>query len=112
MNSSSKLPSLLRQAEGEILADWLRQQLSSRTIRSNVIRESDLREQSRAFLAALREAMESGNLNDIASSAWAPVRDFLAEISRTRARQGFTATETATFILSLKLPLFARLRQE
>jgi rsbT co-antagonist protein RsbR len=56
--------------------------------------------------------MESGNLNDIASSAWAPVRDFLAEISRTRARQGFTATETATFILSLKLPLFARLRQE
>src|SRR5205085_9194783 len=37
---------------------------------------------------------------------------FLTEIARTRARQGFTPVETATFIFSLKLPVFARLRQE
>ena len=33
-------------------------------------------------------------------------------MSRTRARQGFTPVETATFIFSLKLPMFSRLRQE
>jgi len=112
MNSASRLPELLRRHEGEILADWIRQQQSSGAVRSNVIKEGDLREQSRAFLAALREALESGNVTDINGGAWSAARDFVAEMARTRARQGFTAAETATFIFSLKLPLFARLRQE
>jgi rsbT co-antagonist protein RsbR len=43
-------------------------------------------------------------------SSFAPLRDILAELSRTRALQGFSPTETATFILSLKQPLFTRLR--
>ncbi len=112
MNTSSKLPEILRRNEGEILNDWLRQQLSSTTVRGNLIRESDLREQSRAFLAVLREALESGNVSDTGGAAWSNARDFIAEMSRTRARQGFTPVETAVFIFSLKLPIFARLRQE
>jgi rsbT co-antagonist protein RsbR len=40
------------------------------------------------------------------------VRDLLTEISSSRASQGFSPTETATFVLSLKHPLFARLRAE
>ena len=40
------------------------------------------------------------------------MRDILAGISRSRARQGFTPTETATFVFSLKQPLFAKLRSE
>ena len=36
----------------------------------------------------------------------------MTEVARTRARQGFTPVETAMFIFSLKLPIFARLRQE
>jgi rsbT co-antagonist protein RsbR len=43
---------------------------------------------------------------------WEPVREQLRELSLERARQGFTPSETATFVLSLKEPLFARLRQE
>ena len=33
------------------------------------------------------------------------------QISRTRAQQGFTPTETATFVLSVKKPLFELLRK-
>lgn len=112
MNSASKIPEILRRNESEILTDWLRQQLSSTSVRSGIIRENDLREQSRSLLSALREALDTGNLSDISGPAWSNVRDFLGEISRSRGRQGFTSSETAMFVLSLKLPLFARLRQE
>lgn len=40
------------------------------------------------------------------------MREFLEGISRSRAFQGFTADQTATFIFSFKKPLFARLRAE
>jgi rsbT co-antagonist protein RsbR len=36
----------------------------------------------------------------------------LTSAARERARLGFTPTETATFVFSLKQPLFARLRRE
>jgi len=38
--------------------------------------------------------------------------DFLAGASRSRALQGFSPSETATVVFSLKQPLFTRLRQE
>jgi rsbT co-antagonist protein RsbR len=111
MNGSSKLPDIIRRHEGEILSDWVRQQLASGAT-SGKVRESEAREQSRALLAAVREALETGNLSDIAAPVWATARDFLSEFSRNRARQGFSPSETATFVFSLKLPLFSRLRQE
>jgi rsbT co-antagonist protein RsbR len=36
----------------------------------------------------------------------------LGGVSRSRAMQGFSPSETATFVFSLKQPLFVRLRQE
>jgi rsbT co-antagonist protein RsbR len=43
---------------------------------------------------------------------WSAVRELLGQFSRSRALQGFTPSETATFIFSLKEPLFALLREE
>jgi rsbT co-antagonist protein RsbR len=110
MTSLSKIPEILRRHQVEILADWIRQQQSTAAVRG--LRETDLRDQSHAFLAALREGVENGLSTDLQVPGWAAARDFLTEMSRSRARQGFTPVETATFIFSLKLPLFARLRQE
>lgn len=101
---------ILRRHETEILADWIKQQLASTSARSNLIRENDLREQSRTFLAALQGATATDG--DLGASAWAPVRDFITETARSRARLGFTPVETATFIFSLKQPIFARIQQE
>jgi rsbT co-antagonist protein RsbR len=39
------------------------------------------------------------------------VREILGSISRARAAQGFSPGETATFVFSLKQPLFTRLRE-
>src|SRR5437763_168367 len=112
MTSSSKLPDILKRHESDILNDWMRYQLSSTTVRGNLIRENELREQSRAFLGTLREALESGSGTDLDNASWGGAREFVTEMARTRARQGFSPVETAMFIFSLKLPIFARLRQE
>jgi rsbT co-antagonist protein RsbR len=107
----SKLPDILRRHEADILSDWVRQQAASGAAAGRV-RESETREQSRALLGAIREALESGSVADITGPSWAPVREFLMEFSRNRARQGFTPVETATFVFSMKLPLFSKVRQE
>jgi rsbT co-antagonist protein RsbR len=107
---TSRLPEILQKHEAELLAEWMKEQTSALTLRSDLINERDLREQSRQFLAALRTAVAKGNLADLAAPEWSPVRELIEEISRSRARLGFSPSETALFILSLKQPLFARLR--
>lgn len=96
----------------ELLDDWIKQQLGAETLRADLIKESELRDQSTRFLSALRDAAATGNITDTRAPEWAPVREILSQVSRSRAIQGFTPSETATFVLSLKQPLFARLRRE
>jgi rsbT co-antagonist protein RsbR len=110
--SKSIIPDILKNEQHDLLEDWMEQQLAVGPLRSGSIQETELRGQARAFLHALSEALEHGDPGDVMASAWSPVRDMLADISATRAKQGFSPSETATFIFSLKQPLFARLRQK
>ena len=108
----SKLPDILRDQENDILADWIKQQLAGGSRRQELMKEAELREQSAEFLRLLgNAAAHNGNMADVHSTNWSGLRDMLTRISRSRARQGFTPSETATFVLSLKEPLFARLRK-
>jgi rsbT co-antagonist protein RsbR len=104
-DSGNLLSSVLKD-EQQIFDNWLKQQLSAKTRRVDLIKESDLRRESSEFLKAFRQAAESGEHQELEHPSWAPVREVLSDISRSRARQGFTPSETATFVLSLKQPLF------
>jgi rsbT co-antagonist protein RsbR len=64
------------------------------------------------FMKALRSAAQTENLNDISGSGWDPLCDILKDISESRAKNGYTPSETAGFIFSLKQPFFAALREE
>jgi rsbT co-antagonist protein RsbR len=108
----NRLPEILQKYESEILGDWIDEQLAAITMRRDLVNESQLRTQSKRFLAALRTAAQDGNMSDVAGKEWSAVRDVLADLSRERALQGFTPRETAMFVFSLKQPLFARLRSE
>lgn len=108
----SRIPSILHTYEEELLEEWMREQLASDTWRADLLTESELRQQSAEFLGALRQAAESDNLTDIMTPQWSEVREILTHLSRSRVQQGFAPAETATFIFSLKQPLFKRLRQE
>lgn len=106
----SKIPEILKKSETQILGEWIKEQLTASTWRSDLMREDELRAQSAEFLAQLRAATQSGNFVDLNTDAWDDARELLSRISHTRATQGFTPSETAMFILSFKQPLFARLR--
>jgi len=103
---------LFRSHERELLGAWVDSQLGAPMARRDLIAEPELREQSREFLHRVREAAARGGVSNIDTPAWEPVRELLRELSTERARRGFTPTETASFVFSLKEPLFARLRQE
>jgi rsbT co-antagonist protein RsbR len=104
------LADILKRYDAQILKDWIAEQLE--VARPEAITESALRGESQRFLGLLREAVQSGGMSDVAGPSWSGVRDMLAELSQARAAGGATPSETATFVLSLKRPLFARLRQE
>ena len=104
-----RLATILERHEKDVLNEWVDQQLAAVTRRRDLVNDQELREDSRRFLAIFRQAAQ----NDSGTEAeWGEARAFLDDLSRTRVRQGFSPSETATFVFSLKQPLFARLRQE
>jgi rsbT co-antagonist protein RsbR len=110
--SKSRIPEIIKNQEADLLKDWIKQQLSGKTVRSDLMKESELRDQCEQFLRLLRKATASGMVTDFTGNEWADLKNLLSEISVSRARQGFTPGETATFVFSFKQPLFDRLRQE
>ena len=105
---ASRLPAIVEQHQKEVLAEWLNNQTTSGIWRAGRIQESQLREESQRFLSLLTKAVQQGVEFDARSGQWAEVREFLAELSRSRATQGFTPTQVATFVLSLKQAVFKR----
>jgi len=112
MKTSSRLAAIIKSHEKDLLNEWVKEQLASSTLRGDLLNETELREQSRNFLAGVQNAAQKGELENIDAPAWADVKRALEELSRSRALAGFSPTETATFVFSLKQPLFARLRGE
>jgi rsbT co-antagonist protein RsbR len=72
------------------------------------ISEAELAQQGRELLQLLAAAVATGT--DIQAEPWRGTREFLERLSRSRAQQGFTSTDTARFVFSLKRPLFDRIR--
>lgn len=111
-NAGHRVVEILEKHERDLLTTWVDKQLKAPGLRRDLIREADLREESQEFLRRVRTAAAQGGVEDIDTTAWEPVREQLRALSIERARQGFTPSETAMFVFSLKEPLFARLRQE
>ncbi|MFZ0765929.1 STAS domain-containing protein [Bradyrhizobium sp.] len=105
------IASLVSRNEQTILPEWLELQEKAGTLHTGRISKGELLSQSRNFLHLLRDALAKGG-SDVANAAFEPAKAMLAELSRARALQGFSPTETATFIFSLKQPLFIALNRE
>jgi rsbT co-antagonist protein RsbR len=88
------------------------EQLAAATLRPDLISEADLRRESSDFLALICAAGEAGAGAGLEDGAWKPMMSFLTDMSRSRAVAGFSPSETATFVFSLKQPLFSLLQEE
>jgi rsbT co-antagonist protein RsbR len=111
MNEQSVLHDLVSRNEAEILQRWVDRQVSGGSYRSDRISKVELSDQSRRFLSLFRQSASSGS-TDIQSPSWAHTRQMLEELSTSRAQQGFSPSETAMFIFSLKDALFEGLQDQ
>jgi len=107
-NDSAVVARVVRAHEQDILNDWLREQAGDR--RTNALQEVERRRVSRDFLGAMRDSLETGG--DTSTAEWSNVREILGGFSSDRAEQGYSPAETATFVFSLKQPVFSQLRAD
>jgi rsbT co-antagonist protein RsbR len=109
--TSRSLSQILKKHESQLVGEWTQEQSSVKSHRGQQPNEVDLRRECTEFIGLLREAVKAEN-GDIDSPAWNGVRDLLQSLSRSRSAQGYSPSETASFIFSLKKPLFNHLRRE
>lgn len=100
---------LIRTHQDQVVTQWA-ENLNAGTQDARISpRELDaqLREFWRLFLETLSASSAAG----IGSSEWAEIRSFLEQLSRDRVLKGFSSSETASFLFSLKRPLFELVQQ-
>ncbi len=106
---ASLLPDVIRQDKPAILDDWRRElEQTASALRGRVTKE-ELGARGAEMLDHLAQAVSTG-ADGTAQADFAVLDRFFDEFARDRVLQGFNAEETATFVLSLKRPVFARLR--
>jgi rsbT co-antagonist protein RsbR len=110
--SHTRLYSIVNKQEATLLSDWIKEQSSVQGRRGTVLKESELRNQSAEFISLLKTLLSQGSESDIESPSWSGLREMLANLSQSRVALGFSPSETASFIFSLKKPLFNALRKE
>jgi rsbT co-antagonist protein RsbR len=110
--SESLISRVVEHSEADILAEWSKTLIRALARSGGAITENELRVQCAEFLALFRRAVRHDAKGPIDGPDWEPVRAMLAGLSRSRGAQGFTPTETAMFVFSLKRPIFSRLLVE
>jgi rsbT co-antagonist protein RsbR len=109
--SNSAFSDVFAKHDQEIMQKWLDLQVKTNKRRSAAEQQETIRD-SREFMTALQSALRAGNADDLNHSAWAPMRETLTALSSKRARGGYTPTETASFVFSLKEPFFSALQAD
>jgi len=107
----NELAEIISKNEEQIRAEWLRE-MGNSIQRADLISKTELEEQCQALLSAVAAGVRSSGANDISAPGWITARDLLQDISASRARQGFAPADVASFVLSLKKPVFSAIRRE
>jgi rsbT co-antagonist protein RsbR len=105
------LAEVISRNQDEIRSAWVRD-MSQSVQRTDLMSKTELDEQCSTLLTAIVAGVRSSGLSEISGPGWAQARELLEAISASRARQGFSPTEVATFVLSLKQPLFTAIRRD
>ena len=112
MSGKASISMILQKRSADIQAAWMQQLTTVSASSSGRLANDELKRQADGFLNILNAAIKSGRTDNIDGPEWVEVRAFLDDLSRQRALAGFGSEETATFVFSLKKPLFEALRLE
>jgi rsbT co-antagonist protein RsbR len=107
----SRLGEVISRNQERIRADWI-EGMARSVRRVDLISKVELEEQCQALLETIVKAIQTSGTANLSDAAWGPAREMLQDISASRTRQGFSSAETATFVLSMKQPLFLAIRND
>jgi rsbT co-antagonist protein RsbR len=113
MASNGIVAKVLETRGRDLRAEWLKDLGKSlgKAAQGRISAE-DLEQQASQLLQLLTAAVKGRHAGDLSDPSAKPLREFLDTLSKARVQQGFSSTETASFIFSLKRPLFEQLRVE
>jgi rsbT co-antagonist protein RsbR len=101
----SSIGGLVKKRTAELKSAWLKSiSESAATGGAGRISVGELNNQVNEFIDLFVPALQTGT--DVDSAPYKSLRDQLGSIARSRALQGFSSSDTATFVFSLKKPLF------
>ncbi|WP_299308984.1 STAS domain-containing protein [uncultured Croceicoccus sp.] len=105
---------ILKDDETGVLTDWIEQADEDGAKRSDLFSEREERDQAASLLRAFRSGVRDGYRDgdfDLEDDYWADLRGILAEITYERVERGVLPSEMASFVLSLKVTMFERLKE-
>ncbi|MFN4162320.1 MAG: STAS domain-containing protein [Stenotrophomonas sp.] len=102
---------LIRSQQEQLLAKWMENLASGSQAQDNRLSQRELETQAREFWRLFLEAISTANAGTLGGREWQDTRRFLEDLSRDRVLKGFNSTETASFLFSLKRPLFELVQQ-
>lgn len=111
LSHTNVLPQILARDRAELLKAWMAEH-SAASGRKDLAGDEALGEQAAEFLVAFEQVVRNGQSDDFQSPPWTRVREILADISRLETRRGLNPSEVATFVFSLKSPLFDALQKQ
>jgi len=111
MSTFTRLAELVTKNENSLLETWVTEQLQAMS-KQGALSPEELRSQCSEFLSNLVAALSNDQTTSSQSPTFDNLRELIASISKSRALQGFSPSETALFVFSLKKPLFAMVQTE
>ena len=106
-----KILEAIQKNQDALLEEWF-QGIKTGVRRRDLVDDRELRTQAAEILATICAVPNETSLDNLNSAPWQPLKDLLASLSASRAVQGFTPSETATFVMSLKSPVFGLIRKQ
>jgi rsbT co-antagonist protein RsbR len=105
------LAEIISQNEDKLRSEWVRT-MSSAVERADLISKAELDEQCGSILKELADGVKTSGPENMAGASWNGIRELLSSIAESRARQGFSSSDVAMFVLSLRQPLAFLIREK
>lgn len=103
---------LLKKKKKQILKQWINYLVEDPYLQEDLMSNEEMEEQSNELLTLLTQALESENYTDITAAEFDRINETLASLSISRAHQGFSPTETAKYLFTLKDAIVKYLEEE
>jgi rsbT co-antagonist protein RsbR len=98
----------MKKNQTQLVAEWTSSLEASGATRN--LKDHDLKQQTSEFFQLITSGLDQGNGQNVAAPGWDETRQFLEKLSHSRALLGQDSQQTASFIFSLKGPLFSLLQ--